>query len=218
MSAFKHMAKNTDTTSLKLEKASLTAWSLMSSGRKIVTKIGSFPFLRGPTRFRKFRCTSELLKRHWISIPASFSFGVLDPKTKTNFEGETLHRAPTSVKISYFRIFLGVSSEYIVRPISNLYLIQAEWFSSRDLCLTLLVRELFIPAEFGSKFSSGAKQSSFASTKKAIYLTIYRWLFIYLFFLVWALSPPIGENALKRHGWLFICVKYLRLWKWLLSL
>ena len=157
MSAFKHMAKNTDTTSLKLEKASLTAWSLMSSGRKIVTKIGSFPFLRGPTRFRKFRCTSELLKRHWISIPASFSFGVLDPKTKTNFEGETLHRAPTSVKISYFRIFLGVSSEYIVWPISNLYLIQAEWFSSRDLCLTLLVREHFNQVEFDSRFSSRAK-------------------------------------------------------------
>ena len=31
----------------KFEKASLTAWSLTYSGRKSVTKIGSFPFRRG---------------------------------------------------------------------------------------------------------------------------------------------------------------------------
>ena len=51
---------NTDTTSPKLEKASFTAWSRMSSGRKIVTKIGSFPFLRRLIRFQKFRHISEL--------------------------------------------------------------------------------------------------------------------------------------------------------------
>ena len=164
----------------------------MSSGRKIVTKIDSFPFLRGPTRFRKFRHTSESLKRHWISVPASFSFGVFDPKTKTNFEGETLYRTPTSVKIFDSRIFLGVSSERIMWPISDLFLIQAEWFSSRDLCLTPLVCELFNPAEFGSRFSSGAKQSSFASTTNVFYYPIYQWL--------------------------LICDTYLSLTKWLLSL
>ena len=43
----------TATTSPKLENASLTAWSLINSGRKMVTKIGSLPFLRGPTRLWK---------------------------------------------------------------------------------------------------------------------------------------------------------------------
>ena len=32
----------------KFENASLTAWSLTYSGRNNVTKIGSFPFPRGP--------------------------------------------------------------------------------------------------------------------------------------------------------------------------
>ena len=80
---------NTDTTSPKLEKASLAAWSLMNSGRRMVTKIGSLPFLRGPIRFRKLRKVSESPKRHWISVTWSFSFAAFDPKTKTNFEGET---------------------------------------------------------------------------------------------------------------------------------
>ena len=163
----------------------------MSSERKIVTKIGSFPFLRGPTRFWKFRHTLESLKRHWISVPASFCCGVFDPKTKTNFEGETLYRAPTSVKISDSRIFLGVSSENIMWSISDLSLIQAEWFSSRDLCLFPLVCELFNPAEFRSRFSSGAKQSSFAITNNVLNYAICRWLLIYGRYLLlqkWLLS------------------------------
>ena len=45
---------NTDTTTPKLEKASLIAWPLVKSGRRIVTKIGSLPILRAPTRLRKF--------------------------------------------------------------------------------------------------------------------------------------------------------------------
>ena len=128
--------------------------------------------------FPEIQNTSELLKRHWISVPASFSFDVFDPKTKTNFEEETLYRAPTSVKISDPRIFLGVSSEHIMWSISDLSLIQAEWFSSRDLCLTPLVYELFNPAEFGSRFSSGAKKSSFASTNNVIHYPIYQELLI----------------------------------------
>ena len=71
------------------------------------SKAGSFQFLRGPTRFLKFRHTSESLKRHWISVPASFSFDIFDSKTKTNLEGEALYRGPTSVKISDSRIFFG---------------------------------------------------------------------------------------------------------------
>ena len=83
------LSLKTDTTSPKLEKANLTAWSQINPGRKMVAKIRSLPFLRGPTRFRKLRHISESLKRHWISVPSSFSFTVFDPMTKTNFEGDT---------------------------------------------------------------------------------------------------------------------------------
>ena len=76
----------TDITSPDLEKASLTAWSLMNSGRGIVIKIGSLPFVRGPIRLRKLRPNLELPKRHWIYVPWSFSFVSFDPKTKANFE------------------------------------------------------------------------------------------------------------------------------------
>ena len=92
-----YLPLKTDTTSPKLEKASLTAWSLMNSGRKIVTKIGSFPFLRGPAGYLKVKTISESPERLWISVPSSFSFTVYDPRTKTNFEGETLYRAPIPV-------------------------------------------------------------------------------------------------------------------------
>ena len=104
---------NTDTTSRKLEKASLTTWSLMNSGRRMVTKIGFLPFLRGPMRLQKLTQISESPKRHWISVPWSFSFAVFDLKAKANFERETLYRATVSVtpsdsgmwKISDSRIF-----------------------------------------------------------------------------------------------------------------
>ena len=99
----------TDTTSPKLEKASLTAWSLMKPGRRIVTKIGSFPFLRGPIRLWKFRQMSVSPKRHWISVSSSFSFAALDPKTKTNFEGETLYRAP--ILFNFLFLFLKQTSD-----------------------------------------------------------------------------------------------------------
>ena len=96
--------------------------------RKVmVTKIGSLPFLRGPTHLWKFRQISESPKRHWISVPSSFSFAVFDPITKTNFEGETLYRAPIFMtptdsrmrKISNSRIFLWVSSEHTKWPSSD---------------------------------------------------------------------------------------------------
>ena len=140
----------TSTTYPKLEKATLTAWSLMNSGRNIVTRVGSFPFLRGPTRFRRFSLISDLLKQHWNSAPASFSFTVFDPKTKTNFEGETFYRALIPVtpsgsrmeKTSDSRIFFRVSSEHTKWPSRDLSLIWTEWFSSRDLYQTPLVREV----------------------------------------------------------------------------
>ena len=91
------------------------------------TKIGSLPFLREPTCLWKFRQISESPKRHWISVPSSFSFAAFDPKTKTNFEEETLYREPISVtpsdsrmwKIPGSRIFLWVSSEHIKWPSSD---------------------------------------------------------------------------------------------------
>ena len=177
---------NTDTTSQKLEKANLTTWSLMNSGRRMVTKIGFLPFLRGPVRLRKLRQISESPKRHWISVPWSFSFAVFDPKTKTNFEGETLYRAPISVtpsnsrirKISDSRTFLWVSSEHTKWPSNDFSLIRAECHSSRDLRQTPLVRELFKPAEFGSRFSSGARlqSSSKGNTKLSILFLTGCWL------------------------------------------
>ena len=115
--------------------------------------------------------------------PSSF----FDPKTKTNFEGETLYRAPISVtpsdsrirKISDSRIFFWASSEHIMWPGSDLSLIRAEWFCSRDLHQTPLVREIFKPAEFGSRFSSGAKQSSYKGRSKLhISRSSWQWLLI----------------------------------------
>ena len=48
----------------KLDKASLTGWSLMYSGKNRVTKIGSFPFPKGPDRcFWKLRIISLYPKR-----------------------------------------------------------------------------------------------------------------------------------------------------------
>ena len=134
----------------------------------MVTKIGSLPFLREPTRLRKLRQTSESPKRHSISVPWSFSFAVLDPKTKTNFAGETLYRAPISVtrsdsrmrKISDSRIILWVSSEHTKWPSNDFSLTWADCDSSRDLCQTPPVRELFKPAEFGSRFSSEDRTQS----------------------------------------------------------
>ena len=156
---------NTDTTSRKLEKASLTTWSLMNSGRRMVTKIGFLPFLRGSIRLWKLRQISELPKRHWISVPWSFSFAVFYPKAKTNFEGDTLYRAPISVtpsdsglwKISDSRIFLWVSSEHTKWPSNDFSLIWAEGDSYMDLCQAPVVCKLFKPQEFGWEFSSGAR-------------------------------------------------------------
>ena len=84
------LSLKTDTTPSKLEKANLTAWSQINPGRKMVAKIRCLPFLRGPTRFRKLRHISESRKRHWISVPSSFSFAVFDPMAKTNFGGGIL--------------------------------------------------------------------------------------------------------------------------------
>ena len=140
----------------------------MNSGRRRVTKISFLPFLREPIRLRKLRQISESPKRHWISVPWSFSFAVFDLKTKTNFEGETLYRAPISVtssdsrirKIFESRSFFWVSSEHTKWPSNDFSLMWAECNSSRDLCQAPLVRELFKPARFGSRFSSGARLQS----------------------------------------------------------
>ena len=134
---------NTDITSPKLEKASLTVWSLMNSGRRIVTKIGSFLFLRGPIRFRKLRQTSESPKRHRISVPCSFSITTFDSKTKTNFEGEILYRVPVSVtpsnsrirKISDSRTFLWVSTGHTKWPSNYFSLL---WATPRETSARLL--------------------------------------------------------------------------------
>ena len=98
------LSLKTDTTPSKLEKANLTAWSQINPGRKMVAKIRCLPFLRGPTRFRKLRHISESRKRHWISVPSSFSFAVFDPMAKTNFGGDTLYSALMFVTPSDYRM------------------------------------------------------------------------------------------------------------------
>ena len=128
----------------KMGEGESQCWSLMYSGRLIVTKIGSLPFLRGSVRLRKLSFIFESPKRHWISVLWSFSFAVFDPKIRTNFEGETLYRAPISVtpsdsrirKMSDSRIFFWVSSEHTKCPSNDLSLTWAEWDSSGDLCQT----------------------------------------------------------------------------------
>ena len=66
------------------------------------------PFLRGPILFRKLRQISESPKRHWISVTRSFSFAAFDSKTKTNFEGETLSRAPICDSLRFPNLSLGL--------------------------------------------------------------------------------------------------------------
>ena len=135
----------------------------MNSGRRIVTKTGSLPLLTGPIRLRKFRQSSESPKRHWISVPRSYSFAVFDQKDQHKLWRRNLYRAPVSVtpsdsrmwKISDSRILFWVSSEHTKCPSSDLSLIWAERDSFRDLCQIRPVRELFKPAEFGPRFSSG---------------------------------------------------------------
>ena len=80
-------------------------------------------------------------------------------------------------KRSDSRIFFWASSEHIIWSSSKISLIWAEWFSSRDLCQTPLVREPIKPAEFGSRFSSGGNQfSKEGSSKSYISNYPYRWL------------------------------------------
>ena len=52
----------------------------MNSWKRKVTKISSFPFLRGLIRSRKLRQISESPKQHWIFVPWSFSFPAFDLK------------------------------------------------------------------------------------------------------------------------------------------
>ena len=142
---------NTDTNSRKLEKTSLTTWSLMNSGRRMITKIGFLPFLRGPILLRKLRQISE----------------------QRNFVQSTISVTPSDSRmrnISDSRIFLWVFSEHTKWPSNDFSLIWAECDSSRDFCQTPLVRELFKPAEFGSRFSSGVRLQS--SSKGRIRLKI----------------------------------------------
>ena len=158
----------TDNTSPKLEKASLTAWSLMSSGRKIVTKTGSFPLLTRPSLFPKFRHISELPKWYWIYVqqvsPSPFLIQIPKQTLKEKICTEHLSLSLPQIleygKYPILESFFWVYSEHIMRPSSDLSLIQEGWISSRDLCQTLIVLELFQPAKVGSRFSPGVKKSS----------------------------------------------------------
>lgn len=64
------------------------------------------------------------------------------------------------------RIFFSISSEQIIWISSDLFLIRGEWFSSVDLGQTPLVCELLKQTDFGSRFSSGVKQSSSEGSTK----------------------------------------------------
>ena len=115
----------------KLEKASLTAWSLTYSGKNSVTKIGSFPFPRGPDScFWKlklspcvqntygsfwFKNQNELQGRNFIQIAYFCDNQFLEYK-----------------KIFHSRNFFGSTSEHFP-------FIWAAFSSPRALCHTSLV-------------------------------------------------------------------------------
>ena len=138
---------NTDNTSPKLDKASLS----------ISERTNLFPEIQ--TYFRVAKTAS---------VPASFSFAVFDPKIKTNFQGETLYRAPISVtlsdsrirKISDSRIFFWASSEHITWPSSDFSLTEQSDFPPGTCAKqTPLVLELFKPEEFLSQDSTQEQNS-----------------------------------------------------------
>ena len=65
-----YLPLNTDTTTPKLEKAGLS----ISERKNFFPKIQTY-----------FWHISESSKQHWISVSASLSCAVFDPKTKTDF-------------------------------------------------------------------------------------------------------------------------------------
>ena len=91
---------NTDTTTPKLEKA----------GLPISEKTNFFPKIQ-----TYFWHISESPKQHWISVPASFSFVVFDPKTRFQ-----------NAKNIRFQNLFRAYSEHIMRPSSDISLIRAE--------------------------------------------------------------------------------------------
>ena len=210
----------TDTTFPKWGKAILAAWSLMYSGRLIVTKIGSFPFMRGSICSQKLSFISESPKRYWISAPWSFSFAVFDLKIRINFEGETFYRAPISFtssgsrirKISDSRIFFWIFSEHSKCPNNDLSLTWAEWNSSRDLCQTSPVRELFKPVEFGSRSSSGVELHSSSKGRKKLNIPSFSGCLVvtslgfFVGLLVFDLNIHLQLNG--REIWLNYCLRF----------
>ena len=157
----------TDTTTPKLEKASLTTCSLMNSGRKKVTKIGSLPSLKGPTG-RNYGMFAEIKAcfRTTKTVPESFSFAVFDPETKTNFEGESMYRTPIPVTPSDSRI-RKISDSKILGFLRGQY-VAKQWFPLNLSSVTLIQRlvpnsscsRVLQASGFGSWFSSGAKTQS----------------------------------------------------------
>ena len=129
----------------KVDSASLTAWSLMYSGKNIVIKIGSFPFPRGPDR-----CFWEL---RIISLSPKRLMALFDSKIKMNFEEEILYRvlifvAP-SVSREYEKTFdsrndFGSTSEQSKCSSRDFPFIWAAFFSTRALCHTSLVAQNFL--------------------------------------------------------------------------
>ena len=93
----------------RFEKGSLTARSLTQSGRNNFTKIGSFPFLRGPDcHFWKLRSTSLRQKQLWISVICNFSLTIFDSKIKINFEERIWYKVPISLTPSVSRIWKNI--------------------------------------------------------------------------------------------------------------
>ena len=153
----------TDTTSPKLEKLSLTAWSLMSPRKKIATKIGPFPVFERTNSFPEIQayfkfetaldlCTSKfLLRRFWSKDQNKL--------WRRNFVQSTYlsHclRLKNTENIRVLNFFWGGgSSELIMWSSNDLSLIRADWFSFRGLCQTPIVLELLKPAEFGNEPSN----------------------------------------------------------------
>ena len=116
----------------KLEKASLTAWSLTYSGKNSVTKIGSFPFPRGPDRcFWKLKIISLSPKHLWHFLTQKSKW-----TSRKKFYTDCLflwhNQFLEYKKIFHSRNFFGSTSEHFP-------FIWAAFSSPRALCHTCLV-------------------------------------------------------------------------------
>ena len=130
----------------KLEKASLSACSLMYSGKNSVTKIGFFPFSRGPDScFWKLKIISLSPRRLWPFLIQKLKWTWTWRK---KFYTECLFLWHPQFleyeKIFDSRNFFGSISEQSKCPSRDFSFMWAAFSSSRALCYTSLAAQNFL--------------------------------------------------------------------------